>query len=82
MKHTPKKSDFMEGKFTNFDIYIQEREFSIPRRYMGTGWETKEQAEAAKERIIKHYKKVGKEIYSIEVRPYRSKKLKHPISVG
>jgi hypothetical protein len=77
-----KKSDFLEGTFDSWQIWIQDSEFSLPRHYMQCGFDSEKQANNEMIRIINRYSKIGKGIYKIEVVKTKVMRLKNPISVS
>lgn len=77
-----KDSDFLEGDHYSWSIYIQSTEFSLPKRYMGVGYESEESANREMDRIKIQYPKLGKDLFHIEVRKEKVRRLKKPISVS
>jgi hypothetical protein len=77
-----KDSDFLEGEYFSWSIYIQSNEFSLPKRYLGIGFQSEESANMEMERIKIQYPKSGKELFHIEVRKEKVRRLKKPISLS
>ncbi len=77
-----KESDFLEGWFDSWQIWIQDSELSLSRHYMKCGFETETAANSEMERIVSQYLKRGKSIFKIEVRLAKVRRLKKPISVS
>lgn len=77
-----KEDDFLPGWFDSWQIFIKDAEYSLERHYMKTGFQSEEQANKEKDRIIRHYNKNDKPLFSVIVRPVKVRRLKKPISVG
>ena len=77
-----KESDFLDGWYDSWEIWIQDHELSLSKRYMNCGFDSEQSAVMEMERIKRDYKRKEKEIYSIEIRKSKVRRLKKPISVS
>lgn len=77
-----KESDFLEGLFDSWQIWIKNSEFSLWNQYMQCGFESEESAVKEMQKIKVQYPKMGKSIYAIEVRKVKIRMLKNPISIS
>ena len=74
-------SDFLPELQDSWSIWIQSNEYSLPKIYMGCGFNSEQSAVNEMERIKIQYSKVGKELYHIEVKKEKVRRLKKPISI-
>lgn len=75
-------SDFLDGLVDSWQIWIQSNEFSLPSHYMQCGFNFEQSAINEVERIMKAYEKRGEELFKIEIRKVKVRRLKNPISVS
>ena len=76
-----KESDFLDGFFDSWQIWIKKHEFSIPYQYMNCGFDSEISACNEVDRIKAAYKKMDKQIFEIIVKKVKVKRLKKPISI-